>query len=209
MIGRMPVCCTMPYTPIPTSRIADAKTRDIFVRASDYLADVYSMLSSRPLNRTNGGACNLTATLVLLCIVDAMATYIYPKAPRGRGSQGKRFQKLIVDKMRWGSETAGWTRKSQAAEILYREMRNTLTHALGVDRPTNLREKGFVEPTAGVWGNITPKRIGAIDARKSWPATWPVLSVLTDARGSRQKLTVAALYWHVKKMVDDLAASSQ
>jgi hypothetical protein len=35
-----------------------------------------------------------------------------------------------------------------------------------------------------------------------------VLSVLTDAKGTRHEITVAALYWAVKKMVAGMAAAA-
>jgi hypothetical protein len=98
--------------------------------------------------------------------------------------------------------------KNDAALIFYIEFRNTLTRALGTDTRSKYRGTGFVEPTAGIWGNVRPERIGVIDSRKSWPVEWPILSVLTDGRGTRHKLTVVALYWAVKKVVLDLAATA-
>lgn len=194
----------MPYERIPTAHISDPLVRELFARADDFLADTYSMLSSRSLKRTKGGGCNLTATLVLLCILDATAKYVYPRKPKN--SQRKRITKLIVDKLPWGPESAGWMRKEDAAALLYLEFRNPLTHALGRDKRSPYRRSGFVEPTVGVWGSVLPKRMGSIDARKKWPERWPVLSVLSDASGTRDKLTVVALYWAVKSMVASLAA---
>jgi hypothetical protein len=200
----------MPYSRIPTNHIADRDTRKLFERADAFLADVYTMLSSRPLKRTNAGGCNLTATLVLLCIVDAIATHVYPRVPIDgkKNAQKRRFTRLLRDRLPWQPERFGWVNKSAAAEMLYLEHRNTLTHALGTDRPSKHRGAGFVEPTAGIWGDIQPQRIGNVDARKRWPKEWPVLSVLTDTKGTRHKITVAALYWAVKRMVADLAAAS-
>jgi len=199
----------VPYTRIATAHIVDADLRGLFERSNDYLADVYSMLSSRPLKRTKGGGCNLTATLVLLCIVDALATHVWPKTPAtGKGAQGIRFKDLVVDKLPWGSASAGWMDKNDAAELLYLECRNTLTHELGRDRTRSFVKLGFVEPTVGVWGNVRPKnRIGTVDARTSWPDKWPIVSVLTDSRGTRYKVTVVALYWAVKAMVRSMSAA--
>lgn len=140
----------VPYARIAFAHIRDPLKRELFNRADDFLADVYSMLAKHPLKRTGAGGCNLTATLVLMCIVDAMAKYIYPRRPRN--NQGARFKKLIIDKLPWGSEADGWMRKEDAAELFYIEFRNPLTHALGKDKPSNARRAGFVEPTAGIWG---------------------------------------------------------
>ena len=197
----------MPYERIVTSHIADADLRGLFERANGYLADVYSMLSSRPLKRTRGGGCNLASTLVLLCIVDALATHVWPKTPtNSKGAQGTRFKSLLINKLPWGPTSAGWMDKNDAAELLYLECRNTLTHELGRDTAKSFLKVGFAEPTVGVWGNVRPKnRIGSIDARKSWPDKWPVVSALTDSGGTRYKVTVVALYWAVKSMVRDMA----
>src|SRR5689334_22741312 len=134
----------MPYTRIKTAHIADANTKEMFDRANDYLADVYSMLSSRPLMRTKGGGCNLTATLVLLCIIDALATHVWPKTPSsGKGAQGIRFAELITAKLHWGPISAGWMPKHEAGELLYLACRNTLTHELGRDRTRTFLKAGF------------------------------------------------------------------
>lgn len=197
----------MPYSSIDYRHIVDPETRALFHRASDVLGDVYTMLSSRPLHRTKGGGCNLAATLVLLCIVDAIATHHYPKLPAGkRGDQRIRFTTLIRDKLPGWGAAARWTPLNVAAELLYDEFRNPLTHALGVDAPSGNRPAGYVEPTAGPWGAIPRKRIGAIDARRGWPEAWPIVGPYTDKSGTRHKLTVAGLYWAVKRMVADLAA---
>jgi hypothetical protein len=200
----------MPYAAIPTTHIKDADLREFFQRANDYLADVYSMLSSRPLARTKGGGCNLTATLVLLCVVDAIATHVWPKTPTsGKGAQQARFEALIMKELHWEPQSTVWMRKEDAATLLYLECRNTLTHELGRDSRKTFQQAGFVEPTVGVWGNVRPKgRMSSIDARKKWPDAWPILSVLTDARGTRYKLTVVALYWAVKDMVSRMAAAA-
>jgi hypothetical protein len=54
-------------------------------------------------------------------------------------------------------------------------------------------------------GNVAPNRITAADARKRWPAKWPVLGLMSDGEGTRHKLAVVALYWTVKRMVIELA----
>ena len=141
----------MPYATIETAHISDANKKEIFDRANNYLADVYSMLSSRPLTRTRGGGCNLTATLVLLCVIDALATHVWPKAPMtGRDAQAIRFSSLIAAKLHWGPVSAGWMPKDDAAKLLYLECRNTLTHELGRDKARTFLKAGFAEPTVGV-----------------------------------------------------------
>ena len=105
----------MPYRRIKKSHIADEHTRKLFDRADAFIADVYSMLSSKPLKRTKAGGCNLTAPLVLLCVVDAIATHHYPKVPpRGvKDAQRLRFTRLLRERLPWvPKRTAGRLRTS-------------------------------------------------------------------------------------------------
>jgi hypothetical protein len=189
----------VPYERIDYSKVKDRSLKKLFERADAYLGDVYTMLSDHNTKRTKGGTCNLSAALVLLCILDALSKYVYPKVGTPKDDQKTRFTTLIVDKLHWEPPSKGWKRKPAAATILYRELRNTLTHALGME--TSKMRGGLTEPTVGPWGNIKPKRISAVDARKKWPDKWPTLTVLKDQRGKRNKLTVAALYWAVKDLV--------
>jgi hypothetical protein len=204
----------MPYTHIAFRHIADKPTSKLFERASDFLADVYTMLSDGPAKEKSegGGHCNLTAPLVLFCIVDAIATEHWPKEPTGENTQGPRFTHLLREKLPWGPghKGSGWVPKHEAVHVFYGQFRNTLTHALGADRESKHLDYGFAEPTSGPWGDIPSERrnIGAIDALTAWPKEWPVLSVRTDDKGTRHKLTVVALYWAVKKMVAELAAAA-
>jgi hypothetical protein len=199
----------MPYERIPTAHIAAAGLRELFERADAYLADVYTMCSGHQLKRTKGGACLYPSTLVLLCVVDAMATYVWPRKPTGRrGDQERRLVTLMEEKLLPWPKVAGWTPMPDAAHILYIEMRNTLTHELGRDKASVFRQSGYAEPTIGFWGPVRPTRMSFVDACKKWPETWPILGPLQDGRGTRDKLTVVALYWAVKRMVKEMAAAA-
>jgi hypothetical protein len=44
-----------------------------------------------------------------------------------------------------------------------------------------------------------------IDAWTSWPDKWRPIEPYKDARGSRYKVTVVALYWAVKDLVRQFA----
>lgn len=94
----------MPYQRILWSHIADPEKRAIIHRADLLLGDVYTMCCKHPLKKTKAGGCNFSAALILVCIIDALATYVYPptkRMPRQRGAQEKRFKQLIRDKLPW------------------------------------------------------------------------------------------------------------
>ena len=125
----------------------------------------------------------------------------YTKKFKKKAMQKKRFCTLIIDKLEW---RPGWMDKKKAADLLYIDFRNPLTHDLGKDPRPGF--EGLKEPTLGIWGNVKPKRVAAVDARKKWRDDWATLEIITDAQGKRYKLTVIALYWGVKKIVKDLVA---
>ena len=80
---------------------------------------------------SSGGAGNFSIAVVLLCIVDGLAVYLYPTTQVD--DQEKRFKKLIREKLYWGPTKKGWVEQGLAAKQFYLEMRNPLVHELGVD----------------------------------------------------------------------------
>jgi hypothetical protein len=200
----------MPYQRISWAHIADPKLKAIIHRSDLLLGDVYTMCCKHPLKRTNAGGCQFAVALVLLCIIDALAGCVYPASnfSHKKGVQEKRFKKLIREKVHWAS---GGMKVAQAASILWKEYRNPLTHAAGLDEKAQHKHAGLDEPVVGIWGDVKPQRIGNVDRRKTWPDSWPILSpdrgVLRTATGkpARLKLTGVALYWAVKHLVRDLA----
>lgn len=201
----------MPYQRIQWAHITDPNVKAIIHRADLLLGDVYTMCCKHPLKKTNAGGCQFSAVLVLLCIIDALATYVYPATKsmqKRKGVQEKRFKKLIREQLYWPASSMN---KAQAASVLWKEFRNPLTHATGLDEIAQHKRSGLDEPVAGIWGDVQPQRISQVDRRKSWPDSWPILApdrrTLRAATGkpARLALTVAALYWSVKKLVRDLA----
>lgn len=201
----------MPYQRIPSAHIADPQKRAIIHRADLLLGDVYTMCCKHPLDRTKAGGCNFSAALVLVCIIDALATYVYAPTkalPQKRGVQEERFKRLIQEQLFWYPE---WKSAAEFASFLWNECRNPLAHAAGLDGRSRHKDKGFDEPVVGFWGEVKPQKIANVDRRKTWPKSWPILSpdrrVVRTATGkpARLKLTIVALYWAVKKLVLDLA----
>lgn len=201
----------MPYQRIHWSHIADPEKKAIIHRADLLLGDVYTMCCKHPLKKTKAGGCNFSAALILVCIIDALATYVYPptkRMPRQRGVQEKRFKKLIRDKLHWHPD---WIKIEHFSSFLWDECRNPLTHAAGLDVSSRHKNSGLDEPVVGFWDDVKPQRIAAVDRRKTWPKSWPIISpdrgLVRTATGkpARLKLTIVALYWAVKKLIRDLA----
>jgi hypothetical protein len=198
----------MPYRPIAYEHVSDADLKDIFRRADMLLSDCYGMFKLKPSNRsTKTGGGNFSIALVLLCVIDGISCHVYPVT----GKQEQRFKRLIREKLHWGPKSKDWYHPiGDAAAILYTELRNPLVHELAIDKPARARLGAGIEEETGIgkWA-LMPKRfqnINAIDARRTWNDDWPTLSVQPYNGGKRLKLSCAALYWTVKKMVNDLAA---
>ncbi|MGB8275454.1 MAG: hypothetical protein WCF16_09340 [Alphaproteobacteria bacterium] len=191
--------------------IQDPKLKKLFHHADMLLFDVYGMFRSLPPAGGDGGGGNFSIVLVLLCIVDGLATEAWP----GRSlatEQGRRFKRLIRAKLPWGPEGKGkWVQKGIAADQLYNEFRNPLVHELGADKVAKSRPRAYVEPIIGKWGSVPDdmKDISLIDALPKWKDGWPLFSEITDKHGERRfKLSAAGLYWAVKRLAIEMAADA-
>jgi hypothetical protein len=158
----------------------------------------------------SGGGCNFSIVLTLLCVIDGIARDVYPTQDVVEDHE-RRFKKLLRDKLYWGSNQKGWMDIGEAAKLLYVEFRNPLVHELGKDKRSKARRAQFEEPIVGKWGSLPSDKqnIDRIDRLTKWDASWPTMTIQRTATGSRVKLTAAALYWSVKRMIQDFAASKR
>jgi len=103
----------MSYRKIAYEHIADPRIKEIFHRADLYIGDAYSMLFLPYKGWRSGGGCDYTIVLTLLCVVDGIATDIYPKRSAAK-KQEKRFKRLLRDKLLWGPLDKGWMERAEA-----------------------------------------------------------------------------------------------
>lgn len=190
----------MPYAPISYSSITNRELAKIIRHSDHLLRDLYEIFK----NQATAGAGNFTITLVLLCIIDGISVYLYPT--RKIVKQQNRFKKLIRDKLPWGPPGNGWLPIDIAAKQFYLELRNPLVHELGADAP-GARRPGQGEALIGKWGSIPTafSDIEYIQSLSTWNVDWPILQYVKDTNGHDcLKLSGAALWWAVKKMIQDL-----
>jgi hypothetical protein len=171
------------------------------------LADVYTMLSVDPPSESHGGRCNFSIGLVLACLIDGLATEIWPIVPAGGDNQLKRMAVLIA-RLPWGHKRDGWITKHDAARVLYHEVRNPLVHNLGANTHWRGRPRGFLD-AAIVLETRGRRRLKAneIDGLTDWNPRWPVIwaKQKTEPGPRRFVVSAPALYWHTKWLVSDLA----
>ncbi len=220
----------MPYTHLSYENFQDRRLRKAFKHADMFLHDTYGMFKTLPPKDGDGGGGNFSIVLVLLCIIDGLATEVWPGRagqPRQPGwrlcakrrdrvpkdDQEKRFKHLIREKLWWGPEGKGrWLDRGNAADQLYTEFRNPLVHELAKDKAARSRPTGFEEPMIGKWGAIpeSMQDIAVIDALPKWDDAWPVMFETEDDQGRRRyKLAAAGLYWAVKQLAKDMAVMAQ
>lgn len=199
----------MPYAHLDWRRADGEHHQQVFHHADMYLHDAYGMFRGLPPAGNDGGAGQFSIVLVLLCVLDGLATWIWPTSAAVDDHQ-QRFKQLVRNRLHWGPEgKRRWLDKGNAADQLYTEFRNPLVHELAHDKASRSRPAGYLEPIVGKWGRI-PERlhdIAAIDALESWNDNWPILcSDDNRTDGPRNKLCAAALYWAVKRLAQDLVA---
>jgi len=204
------------YQHLPYSSLNNESKRQIFEHTDMLLHDVYGILRMLPPEDEDGGGGNFSVALILLCILDGLATSVWPTRDVER-SPKKRFKRLIRERLPWGPEGKGkWVDIGTAAAQLYAELRNPLVHQLALDTgpKTRSRPASYEEPGIGPWGKIPEslQDITVIDSMSKWDDAWPVFYEQPD-RGPRYKLATAPLYWATKRtaldMISDCLSLSQ
>jgi hypothetical protein len=195
----------MPYQTLEYSNIQHRTLTKVLLHSDMMLHDLYNVFKLPPAITANGGAGNFSIAVVLLCIVDGLAVYLYPT--KQVTDQEQRFKQLLREKLYWGPTNKGWVEQGLAAKQFYLEMRNPLVHELGADKTTSGRIGGHDEPRIGKWGSIpeASRDIDKIQSMKQWNVEWPILAIAKDDQGREfVKFSGAAMWWAVKKMIVDL-----
>jgi len=202
----------MTYAPLDFQSIENRELKKVFRHANAYLHDVYGMFRLLPPEDADGGGGNFSIVLVLLCIVDGLATEVWP-GRQDVPKQENRFKRLIRCRFPWGPEGSGqWVQKGNAADQLYSKSRNPLVHELGRDKTAASRPADFDEPIIGKWGPLPTEwqDIAKIDALTAWNDGWPIFSEIeADGKPSRYKLCAAGLYWAVKDLAREMAQEAK
>lgn len=202
----------MGYRHIHVSALTHPVLKTAAKRADMLLHDVYGMFAL-PGDDGEGGGCNFAITLVLLCVVDGIAREFYPT--RLVKDQEKRFKKLLRDKLYWPAKsTKGlWIDKAEAALQLYLDVRNPLVHELASERSPRASKKDHNEPVVSKWGLINKdcRNIEYVDGLSKWNDSWPIMYMKDESGDGRPctKLCIAALYWSVKRMLQELVVNPE
>lgn len=196
----------MGYSHISRSHIPDRELRRALAHASALLADVYTMLGAEPIAGTNGGRCNFSIGLVLACILDGLATEVWPIEPVD--DQYKRMEALVL-RLTLGRKADGWLTPIGTAKVLYHEVRNPLVHQLGADTRWRGRRRGFLDAAIVLHlrdrSTPTPDEL---ETMAEWNPKWPVVWAKEASEPGPRRFVVSApaLFWHVKRLTAALSS---
>lgn len=177
--------------------------------ADMYLHDVYGMFQLPVDGVVEGGGCTFSIALILLCVLDGISCHVYPT--RLVTKQETRFKKLVRDKLYPNVVCEAGIGRDEFANQLYLELRNPLVHELGQDKITRARRDGHDEPKIGKLGRVPKDKqdIGVLDGLAAWDADWLIMYEAVNAKSERCiKLSAAALYWAVKRMIGQLVTDA-
>jgi hypothetical protein len=166
-----------------------------------YLIDVHSMLRLPIPNYRIMAGCNFAIAHVLMATVGGISTTLYSYS----GGKGARFKGLLIDYYPWGLEPAQSLSPEQSADIIYSVFRNPLTHDLGQDIEkkaktplVKIKRLATKNKTRG----LPEKAIERLENTTKRPNMSPTVITRSDAT----VLLVEALYWGIRKMIENLVA---
>lgn len=192
----------MAYRGLKIDPSAPANVRKLVEKLeSHYLSDVHSMLRLPIPNYRIMAGCNFAIAQVLMATVGGVSTTLYSHS----GGKGKRFKNLLIDYYPLKLEPGRSVLPEKAADVIYSVFRNPLTHDLGLDiekkaktPSVKLKRRATKHKTKG----LPEKEIEALEDSAKRPSMSPTVIIRPDAT----ILFVEALYWGVRRMIEDLVA---
>ena len=191
----------MPYRPVANPAASFPKvTRLVWKLERHYLEPAHSMFRLPLAHYHMVGNFQFSIAHLLLGTIAGFSTTLFAQT----GKNGARFRGLLVEYYPFGSEPTNSVPVSEAARTLWSVFRNPLAHDLGFDLEKKAKTpvvKVFRVVTNQGRRGLTEKRIEALENTSLRPVILkPTLQVRTDAT----VLSVDALYWGVRRMVENL-----
>lgn len=195
----------MPYQHLKWNAVEHPIRQQILMHTDWLLHDLYGIFRSKS-EKDHGGGGSFTIALVLCCVMDGLATEIWP-GKRAKGGLRGRIEKLFRERLPW-QDAPKWVSRKTAADVVFLEVRNMLVHHGGKDEATKARPHGYGEPVATKWKPL-PKgdqNIDKIESLKAWPSKWPVIWEDVAYGKSCYMISGVGLYWAVKQMTVQMIA---
>jgi hypothetical protein len=191
------------YKSLSLDRDTPPRVRDLIQKVENKrFSDVHTMLRL-PITQMNldlSAGCNFAIAQVLLAVIGGISATLYE--PNWRDNA--RFKGVLNDYYPWNQEPAG-VDPEKTASAIYEVFRNPLTHDLGLDIPNKrkgdklLLKRLKLTGGQGLSESFIETQLEGFDRRTGMSAT------LTVTRGT-QTLLVEALYWGVRRMIENISA---
>ncbi|MFC1952627.1 hypothetical protein ACFLWR_00660 [Chloroflexota bacterium] len=162
------------------------------------LSDMRGILRLPYARIKEGG--NLVAASLLLNLIGGTSVCLYNASydnfileyPRGSGA---KFKGVLKEYYPWDAEVLD---KNIIVNLLYDSLRNPLTHALGLYKPSETRRSRIVKK------RITPKQIVDIENSENRPTWLPPAIILSQSGFFRYDINIPSLYWGVFRLLYNL-----
>jgi hypothetical protein len=193
----------MAYQPLRLDPATPSAVRQLIDRLESLsFADVHTMLRLPVPNYRLRAGCNFAITHVLTTAIGGLSTTLYRKGQK----DGELFMGLLKDYYPWHLEPHQDVSPAEAARIIYKVIRNPLTHELGLDlrnksKAVTVKIKRCVRPDKK--RGLTEKWIEQLEA-----GTRPRISQAIIVRPDAQVLLVEALYWGIRRMVEGMTSDT-
>ena len=164
------------------------------------LSDIHTILKS---------GCNLSVTALLLNMISGVSVCFFnvpadaPIQVFSPGDRGKRFTDLLDQFYPWLGDDA--LPKAECISLLYREVRNPLTHGLALDNPVLTTHKVELATT-----RVNESQVNELENSPNRPSWLPptVVKNPTPTQPSKIALFIPTLYWGVHRMLRDIFADA-
>ena len=190
----------MPYriltaTPTPPPKVA----RVIWKLEQHYLRPVHAIFRLPVSNYRLVGQFQFAIAHLLLGAIAGVSTTLYTNT----AGNGNRFRGLLIEHYPIASEPGNVVSIQDAARTLWSIFRNPLAHDLGYDLEKKAKTpqvKVFRVLTKHGARGLTETRIDALENTSVRPVLKPTLMIRSDAT----VLSVDALYWGVRRTIENL-----
>ena len=169
-----------------------------------FLAPVHEMFRYPLLNRSRETHFEFTIANNLLAVISGLSTLCY-KPKKIRGDTGDRFRKTLIDHYPWQEEPTGGLPQHEWALELYKTYRNSLAHALGIERKGALIKFLRIRAKRGdKFRGHSERKLKAIETSVARPGWSPTL----QKDSLRTVLHLEGLYWGTRRLTENLSAST-
>jgi hypothetical protein len=193
----------MAYKPLTLDKNTPRFVRKLILQVERWSFRSVHILLRLPLKNYNlNETCDFAIAQVLMPVIGGISATLYEPTWRDNA----RFKGVLKDYYPWNQEPAG-VDSDKTSTAVYEVFRNPLTHDLGLDvankrKGAKIILKRLGMGTEGLSESFIEKQLEGHHRPKGISA---ILTISSD----RQTLLLEALYWGVRRMIENISADKQ